>query len=383
MNRIDWIGDRRLFVLSLILLGSGVIAVYGATSWQAVQRGGSDWSVVSGHVTRLLLGLLAAIGMAVAPYRMSARIAALVGLPLSIALLAVVAVGGRFVASSAGIERWLSLLGLSIQPVDLAKLSLVLALPWWIERRPQTVHSLRGLTTALAPVLVVFLLLALQPNFGSILALGLIVLTIFYLAGLPTRWIVLAGVVSLALMWLAYAHSAKVHGRVDAWLALLIEGRSIGDESFQPLQALVAIGSGGMFGEGVGASTMKFSFLPECDTDFVFAILGEELGFVGALALLAVFGLWYGRVLKIAHQSPDGLAYLLACGLGSMIFVYALLNLLMVTAIMPVAGLPLPFISRGGSALVTNMAGVGVLLNIARTARRRHSPSDRWGAMPL
>ena len=193
----------------------------------------------------------------------------------------------------------------------------------------------------------------------------------------------MAGGAAVAMGWLAYAHSSKVHARVSTWLALLLEGRSVGDMAWQPWQALVALGSGEVAGEGVGRSTMKFAFLPECDTDFVFAILGEEMGFVGAAAVIVLFGLWYGRVLKIAYRSTDGLAYLLALALGSMIFVYALLNLFMVTALMPVAGLPLPFLSRGGSALVTNMAGLGVLLNIVRTAQRKRSASDRWGGLPL
>lgn len=383
MRAAEWIGDRRLLVLSMLLLGSGVLAVYGATSWEAIRNNGSDWSVVSRHLARLTLGVLVAFAAAIVPYRISARFALYAGLPLSIALLALVAIGGRFVGENAGIGRWVQVWGTSLQPVDLAKLSLALALPFWIDRRPQALQSFRQLMLTLSPLLLISLLLALQPNFGSILALGLLCLSILFLAGLPIRWLSVAGLAAGSMAWLAYAHSSKVHARVGTWLTLLVEGRSVGDMAWQPWQALVALGSGGLAGEGVGRSTMKFAFLPECDTDFVFAILGEEMGFLGAAVVVVVFGLWYGRVLKIAHRSSDGMAYLLALAIGSMIFVYALLNLLMVTALMPVAGLPLPFLSRGGSALVTNMAGLGVLLNIARTAQRRRSASDRWGELPL
>jgi cell division protein FtsW len=123
---------------------------------------------------------------------------------------------------------------------------------------------------------------------------------------------------------------------------------------------------------------MKYLYLPAGHTDFIFAILGEELGFLGASALVVLLFLFFARVLKVARRAPDGLAYLLSLGIGSMILCYAVLNLSVVVGLMPVTGLPLPFLSFGGSALVTNMAGVGVLLSITRHLHRRRAPSDRW-----
>jgi cell division protein FtsW len=313
------------------------------------------------------------------PYRISCRVA-LAGLPFAFGLLLLTMVG-EVARENADIGRWLPFLfGTTMQPVDLVKLCLALALPYWIDTHPESTQKFRGgfLTLLLAPGLAV-LVLALQPNFGSALALGMMCLSIFWLAGVKKRYLFTLSVVAGLLCWLGYLHVGKVHERVLAWLAVLL--REQGQHSayaYQSFQALVGLGSGGLTGVGPGASTMKFLFLPEGHTDFIFAILGEELGFLGAGTLVVLLGLWLARAMKIAYRSADGLAYLVALGVGAMIFSYAAINLAMVVALMPVAGLPLPFLSYGGSALVTNMVAVGVLLNVSRTVQGQRRPADRW-----
>ncbi|HEX9640668.1 MAG TPA: FtsW/RodA/SpoVE family cell cycle protein [Candidatus Krumholzibacteria bacterium] len=375
--------DRRLVVFTLALLGLGLVGVYGASSYEATRLGLPGWSIALNHATRVGIGLAACALLSVVPYRTTCRLALLVGVPASLSLMALTVVGGTHVAESAGIGRWLRIFNLSVQPVDLAKLSLVLALPYWMHKHPELRTRMRGgLSRVLLPLGLLLLLLALQPNFGSALALSLLSFCIFYLGGVRLRYLSFFALLGTGGTWLAHAHVGKLQTRVADWIAVLTNGDA-GGTMMQSVRALTAIGSGGMFGEGVGRSTMQLRFLPESDTDFVFAILSEEMGFIGAAALVLLFAFWVARATKIALRCRDDLAQLVAFAIAAMIAIYASLNLLMVTAMIPVAGLPLPFVSRGGSALVTNMAACGVLLNIARCACKSPRVADRWGGMPL
>jgi cell division protein FtsW len=311
------------------------------------------------------------------PYRFSCRVA-LYSLPFSIALLLVTVIGGEFVASSYDIGRWIRAFGVVLQPVELAKVGLALALPYWIDLHPEVTTDLRSFLKMLAVPGIVILLLALQPNFGSALALSLLCLSIFWIAGVRARWIFLMLLAGALLCYLAYLHVGKIHERVDAWLQILFQSSQSNQYGYQSYQALVGLGSGGLRGVGPGMSTMKYLFLPASHTDFIFAILGEELGFIGTGGLLAALFFWFARTLKLARNAPDGLAYLVTLSIGAMILCYAILNLAVVVGLMPVTGLPLPFVSYGGSALITNLAGVGVLLSVSRTLGRQHNPNARW-----
>lgn len=379
MSTIAQRSDTRLAVYTLLMVGVGLVMVYGASAYQAAVVGGNEYAYFSRHFARILLAGCLCVVAAAVPYRFSCRLAATVGFPLAVGLLAVTVLGGRFVAENAGIGRWLSIAGFTFQPVELAKLSLVLGLPWWIEQNPATATELRdGFLRVLWKPLLVMGLLALQPNFGSAVALGLMTMALFLVAGVRGRWLgallALAGLVG----WAGVAHISKLGMRVDAWLAVLGGDGRGNDYAYQGWQGLVALGSGGVAGVGPGNSAMKYQFLPEGHTDFIFAILGEELGFVGAAGLVVLLGLWLARCFRIARRSQDGLAYLTAVAVGCMVFSYAILNLFVVTSLMPVTGLPLPFLSYGGTAMITNLVAVGVLLNISRHAGRGRTVSDRW-----
>lgn len=379
MSAVRTAVDRRLGFFTVALVGLGLLAVYGASSYDATVQGKPEMSVFFNHLARVLAAVTCgAIAMAV-PYRFSCRVG-MYAFPFALALLMLTVVS-EVALENAGIARWLPFLfGTTLQPVDLVKLCLALALPYWIDTHPESTQKLKGgfLTLLAGPALAV-LLLALQPNFGSALALGVMCLGIFWLAGVKHRYLFTLVALAALLCWLGYLHVDKLHERVLAWLGVLLQEQHEHSEfAYQSYQALVGLGSGGLTGVGPGASTMKFLFLPEGHTDFIFAILGEELGFLGAGALVVLLGLWLARAMKIAYRSADGLAYLVALSVGVMIFSYAAINLAMVVALMPVAGLPLPFLSYGGSALVTNMVAVGVLLNVSRTVQGRRRPADRW-----
>lgn len=371
--------DRRLTIFTLLLMGLGLFSVFGASTYDATVNGDPELSLVLRHLVRGGLALAACAVMSLVPYRLACRLA-LIGLVPVVGMLALTVIGGKLVRSAHDIGRWIEIFGVVVQPVELAKLALALAIPYWLDSHPESRVQFRGgfLTLLMIPA-PVLLLLALQPNFGSALALGAMCGLLFFFGGVRLRYLTTLGGVVAGLCWLGYSHVGKLKYRVDAWLELLLGGGSEGTAvAYQSWQALVGIGSGGLTGVGPGASTMKYRFLPEGHTDFIFAIFSEELGFVGAAFLLVVLGLWLARAMKIAWRAPDGLAYLAALGIGTMVFTYATINLCMVVGLLPVAGLPLPFMSYGGSALITNMAGVGVLLNISRRQRRGRRPNDRW-----
>lgn len=369
--------DRRLVILTFGLVGLGVIMIYASSAYRSVSDGGTEFAFVARQIIRAVIGLGAMFAIAWLPYRFSCRMA-LYSLPFSIALLVVTVIGGKYVPESYGIGRWVTAFGVVLQPVELAKVGLALALPYWIDLHPEVTTDKRSFfKMATVPALVIGLL-ALQPNFGSALALSLLCLCIFWVAGVQARWIFLMLLAGALLCWLGYTHVDKIHERVDAWIQILFHASQDDEYGYQSYQALVGLGSGGLRGVGPGMSTMKYLFLPASHTDFIFAILGEELGIIGSGGLVAVLFLWFARTLKVARRAPDGLAYLVTLSIGAMILCYATLNLSVVVGLMPVTGLPLPFVSYGGSALITNLAGVGVLLSVTRSLGRRRNPHDRW-----
>jgi cell division protein FtsW len=378
MIRMGGFPDRRLLFITLLLVGVGVVMVYCSSTYRATLAGGAEFSIAARHTLRAVLGIVLMLVAACVPYRTSCRIA-LYTLPVALALLAVTVVGSASVKQAHGIPRWISLFGVVVQPVELVKLSLALSLPWWIDHHPESTTQLRwGFVKLLAVPAVVLMLLALQPNFGSAMALSIMTLAVFWLAGVKRSYVFTLAAGGALLCWLGYLHVDKLHDRVEVWLSLLLTGTGQGELAYQSIQGLTALGSGGLLGVGPGMSTMKYLFLPAGHTDFIFAILGEELGFVGTCGLVLVLGLWTARAMKIALRAPDGLGYLVALSLTCMILCYATLNLAVAVALIPVTGLPLPFLSYGGSAMVSNLAGVGVLLNVGRSVRQRSAPTDRW-----
>ncbi len=376
--------DRRLLLFLSMLVGLGLIAVYGASSYDALVNGsGSEMGVFMGHLNKVGLAVLAFLVMLVVPYRVSCRLA-LYAYPVTVVLLLLTVVGELGIGN-ANVFRWLPFIGgTTLQPVELTKLCLALGIPYWIDRHPESTQKLRGgFLTLFSIPLVAMLVLAAQPNFGSILALGLMCMCIFWLAGTRASYLSTLVLSGAFFGLMGYQHVGKIHERVNAWWAVLRNNEVVSDYGYQSYQALVGLGAGGLHGVGPGESTMKFLFLPASHTDFILAILGEELGFLGAGALLLVIGLLLARTMKIAYHSEDGLAYLACLGVTSMIFSYTIVNVAMVVSLMPVAGLPLPFVSYGGWALMTNMAAMGVVVNVSRTLRERRGPADRWVGVPL
>lgn len=354
--------------LTLILVGT--LAVFGSGAFQADAPGMHHFLVR--HLERLALGLIAAFALALFDH-VRLRRAWLVHAAMAGGLV-LTAIPG--VLSRAGIDRWLELPGLGqFQPIELAKLALVLFLAYRLSR-PMHDHPLSGRSLAItlgAGPVALMILLALQPNFGNVMVTAVVTVVLLGLAGLDWRW--LAGTLPLgaAAAVAGYTLVSKLHTRIDQWW-LGWQGIGLADEppfSYQVHQSLLGIGAGGWRGLGAGGSHNKYAFLPENHTDFAFSFVGEALGLLGTLLVVAALVALVWRALIIARRATTPFGRLLAAGLGVMLFVYGAANIAMVTGVIPVVGVPLPFVSYGGSALVTNLAALGLIVNVDRQSRGR------------
>jgi cell division protein FtsW len=265
-----------------------------------------------------------------------------------------------------GTRRWIRLGMVSFQPAELAKLALVLYLAAFVARRQEQLGDLRrGL---LPPLLVAGAFAALvfvQPDLGNCLTLIALTFGLLYLAGSPARYLAWAIAPALPLLAIAiYAAPYRLR-RITAFWDPWSDPRGSG---FQIIQSWLAFGNGGLLGQGVGGSRQKLFYLPESHTDFVFAIIGEELGFIGATAFVALFAILIWRGLRIGLRTSEPFGAYLALGITLLIATQTLVNLGVVTGLLPTKGLPLPFISFGGSALLMTMFSTGVLLNISQQA---------------
>lgn len=370
--------DKKVVLYSGTLIFLGAVLAFGASSWSLAQQDLSPWEQVWGHLEKIMLATGLCALCCATPYRRVGQLAT-VGVWVSILGLVLLLTDLPIVIKSGGIPRWLDLKFFVIQPGEVAKLSLLLSLPVLIDRDPAGLRRRPGqLLRLLLPYAIVCALLAAQPNFGSILAISLCVAGLLWAARLPMRWFVLAGVVLFGLSWFGFTHVSKLESRYQNWKTLLITEEVADAAGYQSRQALVGLGNGGLAGAASGEGVTRYNFLPENDSDYVFAVYGEKWGFAGTTVVILIFALLVFRALRIARETSDGLAYLMAVAIALMLGSYTLLNLAMVTSLIPVVGLPLPFLSAGGSAMLTNLAAIGVLLNISATARRARSGS-RWG----
>lgn len=369
--------DRRIVLLVVVLLVVGAATVHGATAYARGASDPSSYGLLPAHLKKIALALLVCFTAAQVHYRRAAQLAN-VGLMVSVVLLLMV-VTTKYAVSNAAISRWIGFFGLTFQPVELAKLCLVLALPAWIDRDPARLRrGFRELVLFLLPVVVVGALLLAQPNYASALALCGICLSILWIAGAPLRILATVLAVGLVAAWFGFTHVSKLETRAESWRTVLFEESFDPGPGYQPFQALMGLGNGGLAGAPAGESLTRYVFLPDSHTDFAFAVAGEQWGFLGVLGILLLYALLVARAFKIARQARDGQAYLTALAIGSMITVYAVLNIAMVAGLIPVMGLPLPFVSYGGSAMITNMAAIGVLLNISRSLRAPRRATARW-----
>ncbi|MGE0132135.1 MAG: FtsW/RodA/SpoVE family cell cycle protein [Blastocatellales bacterium] len=274
-------------------------------------------------------------------------------------------------------HRWILFKGFSAQPSELAKVALVIFLAWFLSERERD-GELDSFWATVAPASVVLGLLAVlilkEPDLGTTLMLGVIFLMMLFAAGAPAKHLYkLSPVLATVLVYLV----VKVVWRWDRVLVFIDPERDPRGKGYQILQSLTAVGSGGMDGLGFGQGRQKLAFLPEPQSDFIFSVISEELGLAGATTLVLVFGFFLWRGLRAGFRAPDRLGMLLAVGLTTSIVIQALFNISVALNLVPAKGITLPFISAGGSSLITALASVGILLNVSEQGIGRGEESER------
>ncbi len=359
--------DLILFITALTLLGIGLIMVFSSSAVTASVRYGDAYYFFKRQIVWSVIGIAALL------ITMKINYQKLRGLALPamiIALTCLILVITPLGISTKGSSRWLGIGSTRLfAPSELAKLATVMFLARTMEVNLDKMKDfMKGVVPYLAIMGVVCGLIMLQPDLGTTFVVAATIFFMMMAAGM--RWSHLGGIAA-AGMAAVFAAIVVAPYRLERLIAFTNPWKYASDEGFQTIQSLYALGSGGLFGMGLGRSRQKFFYLPEQHTDFIFAILGEELGFLGAILVISLFLLFAWRGFKIAINAPDTFGSLLATGLTVMITFQAAINIGVVCGVLPVTGITLPFISHGGSSLLFTMIGVGLLLNISRYSSNR------------
>jgi cell division protein FtsW len=363
--------DRWLFGVTLALCLLGAVMIYSASAVTADQQYGRSYIFLLRQAAWLLLGLLGMFALMRTDYR-RLREPAVVYPAIFIVLLMLV--GAFFLDKSHATHRWIKFGPVNIQPSELAKLAVVLYLAWFLDLKRRGASSmefrkedfLQTILPAAGPILVCVVLILLEPDLGTSVDIVLVTAAILFVAGLSWKWLVTGAAAALPILYLLITHVSYRQARL---MAFLDPGSDPQGSGFQLLQSLIAVGSGGFTGVGLMESKQKLFYLPEAHTDFIYAVICEELGFVGALIVIALFVVYGWRGLRAAFGAPDGFGRLLALGITAMVLCQALINFAVVLGMVPTKGIPLPFVSYGGSSLLVMLLATGVLLNISQQAR--------------
>jgi cell division protein FtsW len=366
--------DRLLVIITLLLVAVGIVMVYSSSVAVAQQRHHASSFFLKRHILRALLGLLALLVVVRIDYHRWESLAGL-GMFFSLLLLGLVLlprIGLNGQESASEVSRHISLPILRFQPSELIKLVMVFYLARQLTRKEMLIDDFKkGLLPSVCVIGTSLILIVLEPDLGTAIVIGLLAMTIFIVAGVRWLHLLALGTVGLAGV-VAFVVSAPY--RLRRVLTFLDPTWDPSGAGYHIRQSLISLGSGGIFGVGLGNSRQKLLFLPEPHTDFVFSIVGEELGFLGVLIILSLFLLLAWRGLRAARQSGDRFGYLLGVGITASIFLNMAVNVAVVASLCPTTGLPLPFISYGGSSLLMNLIGMGVLINISRNGSRKKPP---------
>jgi cell division protein FtsW len=362
--RRDAAGARISMILlltpALLLTAIGLVMVLSASSVTAYEESGSSFLFFNRQVIYALVGMVGLVVVARVPHTAWKRLS----LPLLLAtvtLLLLALTAGR---AAYGASRWLYVGSISLQPAELAKLAMLTFTATVLSAKWRRLDELRHVLVPILPVTAVVAgIVILQRDLGTTVILCGSVFLLLFVAGVRMKWLAIGGAGGV-LMSLALIFGEGY--RKTRFLSYTNPGADPSGAGYQLIQGYIALGSGGWFGVGLGASRQKWGSVPNAHTDFIFAILGEELGLVGEFVVLALFGLLIYAGIRIAVRAPDTFGRLLAAGITGWFGLQAIVNLGAVTGLMPITGVPLPFVSFGGSALVVTLVAVGVLASIAR-----------------
>ena len=364
--------DKMLLWIILALCGIGVVMLYSASSFKSLYltSGLSDTIYLRSHLKRMIIGITAMFFFAVLDYRKLKSIAPHF-IVLSIFLLFLTKVMSILNGSSSA-SRWLDFGFISMQTSDIARLSLIIYLAYYIDKKGNRIREFyTGIIPPLFLIAVMLFLIIVQPDFSTAAVLGMIGFIMLFIGGAKISHLAAASGVALAIMIPVMLMMPYRMKRIVYWISSIFgESESLSQNlGYQAQQSLISLGNGGIKGLGIGNSLEKNLFLPEPHTDFIFAIIGEELGLWGAIIVLSIFLFLFQRGIKIAKGTTDTFGIMIAIGIVTSMILYAFVNVGYVTGILPVTGLPIPLISHGGSNLVITLSGLGILLNISESKR--------------
>ena len=355
-----------LLVAVLALVAIGVVMVYSASSVRALLSSNDPARYGIAQAVFAAIGLSAMVVLSRIDFRVYRYFAipAYVGALVLLALVLVPSIGFE----AGGSRRWLQLpvIG-NFQPAEVAKLAIILYLAHWLDRRGRAAHGLRGGLIPFALLVAPgFLLIAVEPDLGTAGIYAVAAMSVFFMSGASlVGFVAMAGAVAAA----AVVFVSRTPYQLARVTTFLDPERDPLGAGYNAMQALMALAMGGLAGVGLGASRQKYLYLPAPSTDFIYAIIGEEWGLIGTLIVLVLFLVIAWQGYRIAVHAPDTFSGLLAAGITTWLVVQAVINMMVVTALWPVTGVPLPFISYGGTALIINLAAVGILLSISREAQ--------------
>ena len=372
-NRVESYIDYSLVFIILFLVAFGLIMLYSTSSYEANLDFGDSAYYFKHQLGPTLLGLVTMVIISYVPYRVLAKFAMPVYIASAVLLVMIIPFGVRI----NGAKRWIRFMGVSIQPAEVAKVAAIIFTATIIVKLKKSLLTPKGFGTALLfPTLLAGMVYIITRNLSSaIIIMGITIIMIFVSTPGYRRYIITAvGVLGLvALLVVIIANSDQTSGmnyRFERVLAWLDPAAYASGKGFQTLQSLYAIGSGGIFGKGLGESMQKMGFIPEAQNDMIFSIICEELGLFGAIAVMLMFLLLIWRLMIIANNAPDMFGALLVIGVMGHISIQVILNIAVVTNTIPNTGITLPFISYGGSAVIIQLAEIGIALNVARNIGR-------------
>ena len=360
--------DTWALVLIFAIMGIGVVMLYSSSADIARDMTGDHMFFFKRQLLRVLLGIGLLIGLSHWDYhRLRSLANALMAGALMLLILTLIV---HHVNGSSGVARWLPLGPFSLQPSDVARLSLIIYLAAYLDRKKGGSTDLpHGFLPPVVMIGLVMLLILIEPDFSTAALTGILGLVLLFLGGARVKHLAVLGALALPALLGVMLAAPYRRLRIQTFLGLIESP----DSEYQISQSLISLGNGGWLGQGLGNSVGKKFFLPAPHTDFVFAIIGGELGFIGAVLLLMAFFWLFQRGIVIARNAPDCFGMLLALGIVLNLMIYVLVNTAVVTEVFPNTGIPLPLISYGGTHMVFTLASLGILLNISSATRRR-----RW-----
>ncbi len=358
--------DTTIFIVVLILLVLGVVMVYSASSFKAQEAHQDSDYFLKNHFYKVLFGFLLMIVAAKVDYHFWLKISPLLIVLSFCALLYLLIAPG--VETIRGSKRWIIWGAVQFQPSDFARIALILFMSSTLGRMIFKNHSTdKSIMWNLAIIILMAISILFQPDMGTAALILFIAGMLIFLAGSKLRYLIFPGIIAIPVFITILMQDSNSKQRIMQYIASL-KGEQL---SWQTQQSLIALGNGGFFGIGLGSGRQKYHFLPDPFTDFIYAIIGEELGVLGTVVILVLFLILLWRGFKLSMQTPDAAGRLLGTGIILNIAVYALTNAGVVVNLLPITGIPMPFISYGGTALIMNLFGIGTLLNISYQNRQK------------